>query len=164
MAFDSEIAALRAAVVARLTSFDDLAGVTILGREVGQIANEIARGVASIKLLGVVHIPSAVPKGFQSKKPMLDPVRVTIRWVEDVTNNDTGKSVAWCAERTVARLLLWKPSLIAVPGGHNFIPIEPGLQQLAFMPADPSKPDERDIDGWDVHFETKLTLTPDSTL
>ncbi len=151
---ESELASLRKAIVARLATHRDFRGVTIGGPEIAALAK--ARSVAKVHLIGAVHVPSAVPRGFDTAQPYFDPVKIVIRWVEDRRGNKSGKRVAWCAKRTAALLKNWTPG---IPGAHPLKSLATP-ERLAFIAADPATPDKRALDGWELYFETRLDLAP----
>lgn len=152
----SEIETLRDEITAKVGGLTEFAGINVLSRKTGDLQNAIERDLGRLGVACIVMIPQAIAKPRQSQRPVLDPVKVRLRCIEDKLINLTGKSALYLSERGLAGLQMWQPT---TPGASLLIPVEPGILEINLI----GKPDEdaqEDYAGYDVFFETKLALSP----
>lgn len=154
---DSTLEPLRDAIVARLKSFYDFDGVSVLSISTGDVNNAIQMQLGMIGVVIFVSIPQFVPTPHQSARVLLDPVSIVIEIIEDVFLNQsadgTGKGALFLAERVCAAMQQWQP-----PGEGTYA-IMPDSQGIVEEGAtDPEKTKIYYL--LKCHFTTKAIIKP----
>jgi hypothetical protein len=156
--FASEPEQLRDHLAELLTGKSDLFGAKILSRKVANLQNQIEISLAKEGLLILVLIPSLKPKAHQSATLLCDPANITVRVVENVLLNKTGRSAFYIATRVAALLQLHTPPFTWC--GEITVS---ELRELNIISAKPEEDEEDDYSAWDVLARTRLSIHPRST-
>lgn len=151
------LAAIQAALQARLSSHEWFADIPVLTEAKGDLENEIARALGTVtetnSKIGacvVILTPTAHCKNQNAPGPCLDPLNIVVDVLEDVLINqgDTGtkKHAAEIVEMVLRRI-------------HWFI--DPDVNAAFVAAPDAFKIINSDPLTYEVNFQTKLALKPE---
>ncbi len=155
----SEAEEVRDAIVTRLAAVDAFSGIDVLSENRGDIGNLIERQIgAGTGIVAIVHLMEPEPQPKQSDRPLWK-LNHTLRFVENVLLNETGKSSLELAERAYAALLYWMPPPPIASCTHL---IPEGRIQRLFLAEKPGEAPNEQFTAWEVQFSNLIGLLPHS--